>query len=105
MKIANLSQLKRAFAAGHDFEIVEQYIKPEHTGEIRRVNVLQTNGMYTHVVGGKLDNAEMVNAWNYGKGSWIDFGKAGDWTFCDDLCTFAFRGRKIWTIRILDSAA
>ena len=105
MKIANLSQLKKAFAAGHDFEIIEHYVRPEQSGQIRRVNVLQTNGMYTHVINGDEETKRTFSNCNYGKGSWCEFGKASDWTFCDDLCTFSIRGRKVWTIRVLDNVA
>lgn len=105
MEIKNLSQLKRAFAEHHDFEIVEHFLKPEMTGQVRRVNVLQTNGMYTHVVGGaSASSASTINGWNDGKGSWLGFGKASDWCFCDGLCTQLQpkMERKVWTIRVLD---
>ena len=101
--ICNLNQLKKALAAGRDFEIVEHYIKPEMAGQIRAVNVLQTNGMYTHVVGGCAhDMKDKVNGWNEGRGSWIGFGKASDWKFCDGLCTQSRNGRTIWTVRVIE---
>lgn len=103
MKIANLSQLKKAFAAGHDFEIVEHFVRPEQTGQIRHVNVLQTNGMYTYLVNGDEFDTRTFRNYNYGKGSWCEFGKASDWDFCGDLCTFSIRGHKVWTIRVLDA--
>ena len=100
--IQNLSQLKRAIASGCAFEIVEHGVKPEMAGQIRRANVIQTNGIYSHVVDGCSDEMRnTVNAWNGGRGSWAEYGKASDWSFTDGLCKQTFRGRYIWTIRVI----
>lgn len=104
MTVNNLSQLKKALAAGHDFQIVEHFVKPEMSGQIRRVNVMQTNGIYTHAVGNvSTDDAVRINSWNYGKGSWIEFGSAHDWTFASGLCQQRNKitGRPVWTIRLI----
>ena len=105
MKIANLSQLKKALAAGHNFEIVEHFVRPEQSGQIRSVNILQTNGMYTYLENGDEFDTRAFRCYNMGKGSWCEFGKASDWDFRGDLCTFSIRGHKVWTIRVLDNAA
>ena len=114
LTIRNLSQLKKALTHGRTFEIVEQYLKPEMSGQIRRVEVVQTNGIYSHAVGGcDAETQSMINAWNYGKGSWVSFGKASDWVFDGTDCTLSVtrsgshlgtRTHKVWTIRVLDDA-
>ena len=99
MEIKNLSQFKKAMQNGCIFEIVEHFIKPEYTGQIRCVQVMQTNGMYTGIAGNP--NAE-ISKMNRGKGSWIEFGKAGDWTFPDGLCKQSTRGNPIWTLKVME---
>lgn len=99
MEIKNLSQFKKAMQNGCTFEIVEHFIRPEYIGQIRCVQVMQTNGMYTGI-SGKPD-AELSKA-NHGRGSWIEFGKAGDWTFSDGLCKQSIRGNPIWTLRVME---
>lgn len=102
MNIKNLAELKRALK-DHPFEIVEHFIKPEYTGQKRIVQVMQTNGMYTGIY--QDPNAELSKV-NYGKGTWLAFGKASDWTFTNGVCQQKRRdGSPIWTIRILDIAA
>lgn len=96
MEIGSLSQLIRALKMGRTFTIVEHYLKPEHTGEVRCVQKLQTNGVYTGIAG---QPDHPVSRANYGKGFWIAFGKASDWEFVDGLCTQSIKGEKIWTIR------
>ena len=98
MEIKNLSQLKRALKVGARFEIVEHYIKPAYTGQIRRVQVVQTNGLYTGI-DGKPDDP--VSKSNYGKGSWIEFRKASNWEFSDGCCTQSCARGKVWKIRVL----
>ena len=103
MIVKNLSQLKKALADGCEFQIIKHYIKPEHTGEVRKVKKMQTNGMYSVVTNN--DNS-VVNTWNDGKGSWIDFGKAKDWNFGEDgVITFSpiFKGepRPVWAIKLI----
>ena len=99
MVVNNLSQFKKAMKDGHVFEIVEHFIKPERNGEKRVVQVLQTNGMYTGIYGNPTCE---ISTCNNGKGSWIEFGKASDWTFCNGVCQQKYKGRPIWSLRVLD---
>lgn len=100
--VKNLAELKRALAAGVPFEVVEHFIHPDYTGQKRVVQKMQTNGMYTGIYG---DPDAPLSKVNYGKGSWIDFGKASDWTFCNGLCQQHPNGRPIWSIRLLEQEA
>lgn len=95
MQIKNLSQLKRALSDRHKFQIIEHKNRPEWIGDIREVNIMQTNAMYTYSV---KDQFKSINSLNQGKGSRLDFGKAKDWMFAGGLCTLA----GIWTIKVLD---
>lgn len=100
MEIKNLSQLKKALKDGHTFEIVEHFYHPEYAGQVRCVQVLQTNGMYTGIVGEPTSRISLLNGC---KGSWCDFGKASDWVFENGLCKQSHdHGTPIWTIRVLD---
>lgn len=87
MCVKNLSQLKKAFESGHDFKIIEHFVRPECNGQIRHINKLQTNGFYSVVKG---DPENRFSKANRGLGSWCEYGKAADWTF-----TEKFGG--IWT--------
>ena len=85
MEIKNLSQLKRVLREGHDFIISKHFIKPEYTGQIRKVNIMQTNGMYS------IDSVNFknpINNANGGRGTWLEFGKAKDWKFENGLCEY-----------------
>ena len=96
MTVKNLSQLKKAIAAKNPFRIVEHYTHPECTGQIRLPNVIQTNGFYS-VEDGKPDSK--ISQANYGKGYWLDYGKASQWTFDGEYITHAFsNGEKCFTI-------
>ncbi|MBC5688170.1 peptidylprolyl isomerase [Mediterraneibacter sp. NSJ-55] len=99
MKIKNLSQLKKAINNKNEFIIVEHGIRPEYVGQIRKPNLIQTNGFYSIV-----DNEpnHPVTLANSGKGSWIEYGKASDWKFENELCIQYIGDRKIWTIEFLD---
>ena len=100
--VQNLSQLKKALANGAEFEIIEHYLKPEHSGEVRMASVIQTNGMYSVVTNGK--NESVVNEANDGKGFWIGFEKASQWAFDGEDITFCLRsGRPVWKIRLLEN--
>ena len=80
MNIRNLSQLKKAFADGHEFKIIEHFNRPECNGQIRQITKLQTNGFYSVVKG------EPGNRWsmaNDGKGAWCEFGKTANWLFTE----------------------
>lgn len=98
MEIKNLSQLKRAIKGGHNFIIRKHYIRPEYEGQIRKPNVVQTNGFYS-IEYEKPDSK--ITLANNGKGSWIEYGKAADWKFEDGVCKQYFRGNAIWEIEII----
>lgn len=98
MEIKNLSQLKRAIKEGHNFIIRKHYIRPEYEGQIRKPNVVQTNGFYS-IEYEKPDSK--ITLANNGKGSWIEYGKAADWKFEDGVCKQYLRGNAIWEIEII----
>lgn len=100
--VKNLSQFKRAMNEGKCFRIIEHFIKPEHSGEVRKPNIVQTNGMYT-INPCDLDSWETLA--NNGKGMWIKFGKASDWKFNEDGTIEQYsssHNRAIWKIKLLD---
>lgn len=88
MEIQNLSQLKKAINAGHQFVILEHYIHPKYTGHIRKPVFVQTNGFYSANID---DLAAGVPLANYGKGVWLAYGKASDWQFENGECTLFHR--------------
>lgn len=98
MEIKNLSQLKRAIKSGCRFIVRKHYIKPEYEGQVRKPNVVQTNGFYS-IEDGKPDS--VVTLANRGKGSWIEYGKASDWTFENGICKQSFRGKVVWEIEFI----
>lgn len=98
MKIKNLSQLKRAIKSGCKFIVRKHYIKPEYEGQVRKPNVVQTNGFYS-IEDGKPDS--VVTLANRGKGSWIEYGKASDWTFENGICKQSFREKGVWEIEFI----
>ncbi len=94
-----LSELKRSLQKGTCFLIVEHFIKPELTGQIREVNIVQTNGIYSKV---KDEPDNPVSTANYGKGYWMPFDKAKNWEFKNGEATCTnIRGVKSFTIRVL----
>ena len=96
MMVKNLAQLKRVISAKNNFRIVEHFIKPEFSGQVRTPNVIQTNGFYS-VETGKPDSP--VSTANGGRGYWLDYGKASDWTFDGDRATLRKRdGSPVFTI-------
>ncbi len=100
--IQNLSQFKKAMKAGAKFQVIEHFNFPERNGEIRQANIVQTNGMYTVIP----DQPEStISKANNGKGSWIEFGKASDYTFCNGVIQQSFMGKPVWTLRVLDQVA
>ncbi len=98
MEIKNLSQLKRAIKSGCRFIVRKHYIKPEYEGQVRKPNVVQTNDFYS-IEDGKPDS--VVTLANRGKGSWIEYGKASDWTFKNGICKQFFRGKGVWEIEFI----
>lgn len=93
--IKNLSQFKRAMKVGTVFEIVEHYVRPEYAGQKRIVQVCQTNGFYSGIYG---DPNHRLSKANYGKGVWMEYGKAKDWEFHNDMCIC----KDCFAIRILE---
>ena len=99
--VQNLAQLKRALVSGARFVILEHYIFPERSGEVRVVQKMQTNGMYTGIYGHP--EAE-ISQFNEGRGSWIAFGKASDWKFeKNGEITQYGHGVPTWKIALVDN--
>lgn len=98
--ISNLAQLKKAVGEKRPFKILKHYVKPEYTGQVRTPNKVQSNGFYSIIAD---DLAHCVSLANGCKGSWIEFGKASDWTFQNGVCKQSFRGGEIWEIQFLDA--
>lgn len=83
MRIKNLSQLKRVFASGAEYRIIEHYVRPECNGQVRKINKVQTNGFYSVVK----DNPDhRYSKANHGLGSWCAYGKASEWKFTENTC-------------------
>lgn len=84
MNIKNLSQLKKAFQNGCIFKIVS-HNRSECVGEVRTVTKTQTNGFYSKVN----EPEHKTYTANNGLGFWCEFGKASNWTFDGNLCTYS----------------
>ena len=103
--VTNLSQLKKYLTReGAKFTIVEHHIKPQWTGQKRVVKTTQTNGIYS-AIDGEPDN-ELSNL-NYGKGIWMPFDKAANWTFNSDgtITNVNIRGVKAFTLKLTDESS
>lgn len=98
MEIKNLAQLKKAIKSGNKFIIRKHYVRPEYEGQIRKPNVIQTNGFYS-IEDGKPDSK--VTLANNGKGSWIEYGRASDWKFENGICKQSYCGRETWEIEFI----
>lgn len=101
MEIKNLSQLKKAIAAKTPFTITQHFIRPDLNGQTRIPNVAQTTGFYSIV---KDEPQNPISQANNGKGYWLSYGKASDWTFENGTCTlFDHRNngelRPVWQIQ------
>lgn len=95
MEIKNLSQLKKAINNKMPFKIIEHFTKPEHTGEIRLPNVLQTNAFYSV----ELDKPNSpVSMANNGKGYYLEYKKANNWKFNGKEITYLIDEEPILTI-------
>lgn len=97
--VSNLSQFIKAMKAGVTFQIIEHFERPECNGELRKPNIVQTNGMYMKIPN---DLEHWMNEANKGKGSWLAFGKASDWSFCNGVIHQSIMGKPLWTIRIIE---
>lgn len=83
MEIKNLSQLKKAIAAGNTF-IIKNHRVPEFIGQRRKGNVIQTNAVWLIVPNEPENRVTLANG---GKGSWLEYGKASAWEFNNGICT------------------
>lgn len=95
----NLSQLKKKMVAKIPFTIVN-HTRPECIGERRFANKCQTNGAYTKVKGEPNHKNSIANN---GLGSWVEYGKASEWSFEQDSCgvwhcIFKPYGQFLWEI-------
>lgn len=82
----NLSQLKGALKEGARFVVVFNRSKPEISGQRRVVNIVQTNGIYSGIFGDPNNASSKVNG---GRGFWLNFGKASNWSFDEDgVCCY-----------------
>lgn len=98
MEIRNMSQFKKVIEQGQCFRILKHHIHPELEGQVRKPNVIQTNGFYS-IVPGEPDNP--VSNANGGKGYWLNYGKASDWSFNNGTCKMRCQGKDIWEISFL----
>lgn len=98
-EIKTLAGLKRAIQSGLCFKIKKHYIKPEYDGQIRKPNIIQTNGFYSIVPN---EPKHFVSLANDGRGFWASYGKASEWSFENGVCKQIFRGREIWEIEFIE---
>ena len=97
--VKNLSQLKKTISAKQKFEIVRHYLHEECTGQIRRPNVVQTNGFYS-IIEDEPDSK--VSTANNGKGYWYGYGKASCYEFKENSVLFKLNdGRPVMEIRFI----
>lgn len=82
LDITNLSQLKKAIKEGKQF-IIQDHNKKEYIGQIRKPNVIQTNGFYS-VIPDEPENK--ISLANGKRGSWLEYGKATLWDFYKGRC-------------------
>lgn len=101
--ISNLAQLKKYIGEGKTFKIVKQHAKPEFEGQIRKPSKTQTNAFYSKCIN-EHPEANKINEGNGGLGSWIEYGKASQWTFENNTASQAFKdGSPLWTIELLEA--
>ena len=81
-EIKNLAQLKRALTVGTKFKMVNHWHE-DYIGQIRVVQGVQTNGIYSGIYG---DPDNTLSKLNQGKGLWMAFGKAKEWHFENGVC-------------------
>ncbi|MEG1894609.1 MAG: hypothetical protein RR162_00115 [Oscillospiraceae bacterium] len=82
--IKNLSQLKKHLTAGTEFEIIN-HCRPECVGEIRKVTIENTQGLYSIIPNEPQSKATLAND---GRGSWLSWSKARFWDFSEDgICS------------------
>lgn len=81
--INNLSQLKKVFQNRPCFKILNHRIS-DMIGQIRKVNVIQTNGFYSIIPN---DPNSKITLANGGRGFWLEYGKSKFWKFENDVCS------------------
>ena len=86
--IRNLSQLKKQINEGTSFEIID-HCRKECVGQIRKPNVIQSNGFYS-IIPNEPDSRESKGS--NGNGSWLEYGKASYWTFDNGICSVYLSG-------------
>ena len=88
IEIKNLAQLKRALTVGAEFEITS-HIRPDISDQLRRVNYVDTTGIYSIRPDAPDDKITLANE---GRGSYLQWGKAAEWDFKNDICTLYQKG-------------
>ncbi len=83
VEINNLAQLKRALTIGAEFEITS-YIHTDTVNQLRRVNYVDTTGIYS-IRPDKPDDE--VSVANGGRGYYLQWGHASEWEFSNGNCT------------------
>jgi len=73
--IKNLSQFKKSIALKTPYIVVNHW-RAEEIGTERIPTHIQTNGWYA-----TCPTVEKIAKANGGRGYWLDYGKASDWTF------------------------
>lgn len=100
--VKNLSQLKRKIASYSVF-MIRNHRVPEYIGQKRKPVKVQTNGFYSVVI----NNPESrFSIEKNKKGIWIEYGKAADWEFDQNVC-HKYLGRHIpenlvWSIEFCE---
>ena len=82
IKIKNLAHLKRVLQEGAEYQMVMHKTHPESVGLIRKVSFVQTNGVYSKI---KDQPNHKYSLCNYGKGTFLEFCKAGHYVFGDTV--------------------
>lgn len=104
--IQNLSQLKKELKTCPRLEITG-HLRPECVGQIRRVTLVNTRGLYSAVEG---QPDHKFSRANEGWGAYLEWGKAEAWSFEDGICAVYERGMAhtrehlIMAFRVLDAA-
>ena len=107
MMVQNLNQLKKALTVGTKFVIVSHF-HSECVGEYREVKEANTQGIYSIVPG---EPQNKTTTANYGRGTFLGWGKAPYWKFEDGLCCYYGRGgvqskeKPMFSFRLLDEEA
>jgi hypothetical protein len=103
MQINSLSQLKKALVKGATFQVVKHGLHPEWAEQIRVVNVVQSNCVYTQILNQPDQPVSKVNG---GRGTRMDFSAAVNYRFEGDLISWFDRpavspdSRLVMTFRV-----